>query len=135
MPTSRPFISLLFGSFSTSYQRNTTTQTSASTATVTTGPTSQMYKMLDNHSIPDQQGSTQTQPAVQTAQTQQQYLQAQQQAQQAQLAQQQADLSESPHDKLWIGGRSTDGREKFYRLEPAKRRASFDRISLDQLSI
>ncbi|KAG5355133.1 hypothetical protein CJU89_6960 [Yarrowia sp. B02] len=116
MPTSRPFISLLFGSFSTSsYQRNTTTQTSASTATVTTGNTSQMYKMLDNHSIPDQpQTQTQTQTQAQT-QTQ--------------------DLSESPHDKLWIGGRSNDGREKFYRLEPAKRRASFDRISLDQLSI
>lgn len=87
-----------------------------------------MYKMLDNHSIPDQQGTTQTQSVVQTAQTQQQ-------AQQALQAQQAADLSESPHDKLWIGGRSNDGREKFYRLEPAKRRASFDRISLDQLSI
>ncbi|AOW02736.1 hypothetical protein B0I72DRAFT_137412 [Yarrowia lipolytica] len=128
MPTSRPFISLLFGSFSTSYQRNTTTQTSASTATVTTGPTSQMYKMLDNHSIPEQPQQptlTQTQPAVQTAQT----------AQTAQQASGTADLSESPHDKLWIGGRSNDGREKFYRLEPAKRRASFDRISLDQVSI
>ncbi|KAG5370270.1 hypothetical protein CJU90_1623 [Yarrowia sp. C11] len=123
MPTSRPFISLLFGSFSTSYQRNTTTQTSSSTATVTTGPTSQMYKMLDNHSIPEQGPVAGPVSGPQPApQTQMQTLPA-------------PDLSESPHDKLWIGGRSNDGREKFYRLEPAKRRGSFDRISLDQLSI
>lgn len=40
----------------------------------------------------------------------------------------------SPAEKWWIGGRTLDGREKYYRLEPLRRR-SFDRVSLDRISI
>lgn len=38
-------------------------------------------------------------------------------------------------EKWWIGGRSSDGNERYYRIQPLSRNKSFDRISLDQLSI
>ncbi|CAN6674604.1 hypothetical protein TRVA0_058S00100 [Trichomonascus vanleenenianus] len=44
-------------------------------------------------------------------------------------------LSGTPTEKWWIGGRSSDGHERYYRLQPLTRHRSFDRISLDQLSI
>lgn len=40
----------------------------------------------------------------------------------------------SPGEKWWVGGRTMDGRERYYRLEPLRKR-SFDRISFDRISI
>ncbi|KAI9756687.1 MAG: hypothetical protein M1815_003052 [Lichina confinis] len=38
-------------------------------------------------------------------------------------------------EKLYIGGRTPSGEERFYRLGMAKRHRSIDRLSLDRLSI
>jgi hypothetical protein len=38
-------------------------------------------------------------------------------------------------DKWWIGGISSDGSERYYRLQPLQRKDSFDGISMDRLSI
>ncbi|KAF8464044.1 hypothetical protein BDZ91DRAFT_772414 [Kalaharituber pfeilii] len=38
-------------------------------------------------------------------------------------------------EKWWIGGRNSDGQERFYRLQPVTRQRSYDRLSLDRLSI
>lgn len=44
--------------------------------------------------------------------------------------------STSPNgEKWWIGGRTSDGNERYYRLQPLTSHKSFDRISLDRLSI
>jgi hypothetical protein len=44
-------------------------------------------------------------------------------------------LQQQQQQKWWIGGRAADGSEKFYRLSPLSRHRSFDRISVDRLSI
>lgn len=44
-------------------------------------------------------------------------------------------LNGSGSDKWWIGGISSDGNERYYRLHPLQRKDSFDGISMDRLSI
>lgn len=46
-------------------------------------------------------------------------------------------LNPNEHAKWWIGGRSADGSERYYRLntQPLQRQTSVDGISLDRMSI
>lgn len=131
MPSTRPFISFLFGSL-----------TQASTGTSTPGPNT----AGPGHSVLQRHNGA-TSPGVTSSQTQQ----AQQRPQNSPLPhnkpmdvpgnseRRNSASSVSPvgsaSDKWWIGGRSSDGNERYYRLQPPSRNKSFDRISLDQLSI
>ncbi|KAI5777820.1 hypothetical protein EDC01DRAFT_719646 [Geopyxis carbonaria] len=38
-------------------------------------------------------------------------------------------------EKWWIGGRNSDGQERFYRLQPVRRHRSYDRLSVDRMSL
>ncbi|TGZ82528.1 hypothetical protein EX30DRAFT_354601 [Ascodesmis nigricans] len=139
MPSNRPFLSNLFLSFRTNNTRPPAHSLSSPSPASSPGSSSAASKSTSTSA------STSTVAAA-VAQQQQQQQQQQQPSQTQPIftpsrnrrssnSSTEGFVEPPSGEKWWIGGRNSDGQERFYRLQPVRRHRSYDRLSIDRMSL
>jgi hypothetical protein len=133
MPTNRPFIANLLVAFrahsaatstSNSSNNHPTSKSSTTKATTTSSSATAAAVAATSQSPTTTGPGTQQQPAFTPSR-----------GRRSSSSSTDGFVEPPSGEKWWIGGRNSDGQERFYRLQPVRRHRSYDRLSLDRMSL